>query len=84
MLTQRACSHSWRKQKCGVGDTCRGTSLPKVARERCGAAQRLPTAPRLAGARVLARRHAAAQLTRGFQSLNMPLGLCFHIHACSS
>jgi len=26
----------------------------------------------------------AAQLTRGFQSLNIPLGLCFQIHACSS
>jgi hypothetical protein len=26
-------------------------------------------------------RYAYLQVTRGFQSLNMPLGLCFQIHA---
>jgi hypothetical protein len=34
--------------------------------------------------RVRGLRYAYLQLTRGFQSANIPLGLCFQIHAWSS
>jgi hypothetical protein len=73
---------SWSSQPNTEGPKVKDAGLKS---EKCGAARRFAghPAPRKC-VRVLVHRHAQAQLTRGFQSSNMPLGLCFHIHACSS
>jgi hypothetical protein len=57
--------------------------MAKTNRERCGRTA-VAGHPHLAVLYAAAGRYPAAQVTRGFQSLNIPLGLCFHTQACSS
>jgi hypothetical protein len=57
--------------------------MANTNRERCGRTA-VAGHPHLAVLYAAAGRYPAAQVTRGFQSLNIPLGLCFHTQACSS